>query len=280
MDPVDILREFLHRQAGIVLEPGQEHFARTRLAPVIQLAGLSGLSSLASRVELGDHALRRSVLEAMVTHETLFFRDRSLFTFLEDVMLPALHSARSETRRLRIWSSACSTGQEPYSIAMLLDEKARDFTGWWIEIAATDLSGRAIDRARRGRFSQFEVQRGLSTARLLRYFARAGDDWQVAEHLRERIQFSEFNLLGDLGAFGPCDIVFCRNVFLYFDAATIVCVLDRLARIIPPDGFLVIGGAETLLGRNDHFAQHPRQAGVLVRRVAESGKPTLKLATG
>ncbi len=280
MDPVAILRDFLLRQAGLVLQPGQEHFALTRLAPVMRQAGLNGLPSVAERIEGGDHALGRAVVEAMVTHETSFFRDRPLFTFMEDVMFPSLHFARAEERRLRIWSGACSTGQEPYSIAMLLDEMAREFTGWWIEITATDLSGKAIEKARRGRYSQFEVQRGLSAGRLLRYFSRVGDDWQVAEHLQERIRFGEFNLLGDPADFGPCDIFFCRNVFLYFDAATTRAVLERLAGIIAPDGYLVVGGAETLLGLSDLFIQHPRQPGVLVRRPAENQKPALKLATG
>ena len=280
MDAIGVVREFLGEHAGLGLSASQEHFVQTRLAPLMRQAGLSGLQTIASRIEAGDQVVRRSVIEAMVTHETSFFRDRSLFSFMQQTMLPALRSARGEQRRLRIWSAACSTGQEPYSIAMLVDELARDFTGWWVEITATDLSAKAIEAARQARYSQFEVQRGLPTARLLRYFARVGEEWQIAEHLRERIRFGEFNLLSDPGAFGPCDIVFCRNVFIYFDAATVRSVLDRLAAIIPPDGYLVAGGSETLLGLTDRFVQHPDQPGVLVPRTAKSRKPALKLAAG
>ncbi len=264
-EPMQVLGAFLQRQAGIVCDVRHLEFAQHRLAPVARAAGLDGLPALASRVEAGDRAIRRSVIEAMATHETSFFRDRATFAFIEGTVLPALRAARAQGRRLRIWSAACSTGQEPYAIAMLLDEALRDFTGWSIDLQASDLSARAVEAARLGRYNQFEVQRGLSTARLLRYFARDGDGWRIGEHLRERISFSVFNLMDDMAGFGPCALVLCRNVFIYFDAATTRAVLSRLASAVVPGGFLIVGASETLLGMTGAFKPHPAQAGALVR---------------
>ena len=259
------LRDFLRAEAGLAYDANALDAAHGRLAPVIRAANLTGLPALAAQVGAGNKVLRRAVLEAMATHETSFFRDRALFAFVEGVILPKLRETHAQTRRLRIWSAACSTGQEPYSIAMMLDEFARHFSGWCVDIVATDLSAKAVAAARAGRYNHLEVQRGLSTGRLLRYFSRAGDDWQIAEFLRERVEFREFNLLSDCAVLGPFDIVFCRNVFIYFDPATVRGGRKRLAATLSPGGVLVVGAAETLSGLTEDFAADLRQPGVFER---------------
>ena len=193
------------------------------------------------------------------------------------MILPQLLAARAAERRLRIWCAACSTGQEPYSLAMLLDEEARRLTGWTIEILATDLSRRAVESAKQGLYSQFEVQRGLPITLLLRYFQRAGDRWQINEFLRSRIHFREFNLLSDYRALGTFDAIFCRNVLIYFDVQSKRDILARLSRTLAPDGFLLMGSAETVIGLSDTFVPHKEHPTLFVQKAAQRPRPELML---
>jgi chemotaxis protein methyltransferase CheR len=213
----------------------------------------------------------------MTTNETFFFRDRVPFDKFRNVMLPQLLAARSAERRLRIWCAACSTGQEPYSLAMLLDEEARRLTGWTIEILATDLSRRAIESAKQGLYSQFEVQRGLPITLLLRYFQRAGDRWQINEFLRSRVSFREFNLLSDYRALGRFDAIFCRNVLIYFDVSSKRDILARLSRTLARDGFLLMGSAETVIGLSDAFVPHEEHPTLFVQKATQRQRPELML---
>ena len=177
-------------------------------------------------------------------------------------MLPALLSARRASRCIRIWCAAASSGQEPYSLAMMLKELDRDLPGWRIELLATDLSGDVLERARQGIYSQFEVQRGLPIQLLIKYFTQVGDMWQIAPEIRAMVKFQQFNLLADFARLGVFDLIFCRNVLIYFDQDTKRTVLGRMAKLMPQDGVLYLGGAETVLGVSERFKPVTGQRGV------------------
>jgi chemotaxis protein methyltransferase CheR len=193
------------------------------------------------------------VVEAMTTNESFFFRDKIPFQHFNDTMMPALLEARARQRRIRIWCAASSTGQEPYSLAMSLKELGHRTADWRIEIIATDLSNDVLEKAKAGIYSQFEVQRGLPIAFLVKYFTQIGDTWQIAPEIRAMVQFRPLNLLADFTHLGTFDVVFCRNVLIYFDQETKTAVLDRIARVTEPDGFLVLGAAETVVGLTESF---------------------------
>jgi len=186
-------------------------------------------------------------------NESFFFRDRLPFDRLRDTVLPALIAARAESRRLRIWSAASSTGQEPYSLAMLVKEFAPRLAGWTVEIVASDISNEVTEKARTGLYTQFEVQRGLPIHLLMTHFERSDDHWRIAADLREMVRFQQQNLLDDFSALGRFDVVFLRNVLIYFDQATKADVLKRVAGVLAPDGYLLLGAAETVVGVSDHF---------------------------
>jgi chemotaxis protein methyltransferase CheR len=270
------LRQFLYERSGLSLEGDKLYLVESRLLPIAREAGLPDLTSLVSRLA-SDRELAQSVIDAMTTNETFFFRDRVPFDKFRSVMLPRLLAARAPERRLRIWCAACSTGQEPYSLAMLLDEEARRLTGWTIEILATDLSRRAIESAKQGLYSQFEVQRGLPITLLLRYFQRAGDRWQINEFLRSRVNFREFNLLSDYRALGTFDAIFCRNVLIYFDVPSKRDILARLSRTLTRDGFLLMGSAETVIGLSDTFVPHEEHPTLFIQKAAQRQRPELML---
>jgi chemotaxis protein methyltransferase CheR len=270
------LRQFLYSRSGLSLERDKLYLVESRLLPIAREAGLSDLAGLVSRLA-SDRELAQSVIDAMTTNETFFFRDRVPFDKFRNVMLPHLLAARASERRLRIWCAACSTGQEPYSLAMLLDEEARRLTGWTIEILATDLSRRAIESAKQGLYSQFEVQRGLPITLLLRYFQRAGDRWQINEFLRSRVNFREFNLLSDYRALGTFDAIFCRNVLIYFDVPSKRDILARLSRTLTRDGFLLMGSAETVIGLSDTFVPHEEHPTLFIQKAAQRQRPELML---
>jgi chemotaxis protein methyltransferase CheR len=197
-----------------------------------------------------------------MTNESLFFRDIKPFEQLKQLVLPKLQQSRATKKVIRIWSAACSTGQEPYTLAMILSEDVAKYGDWRIEIVATDISKEALDRAKAGTYTQFEVQRGLPINMLVKYFKQNGDKWQIDQKLRNMIQFREFNLLQDPGTLGQFDVVLCRNVLIYFDQSTKSGVLDRIAKLLAADGVLYLGGAETVLGVSDKFAPLPGQRGV------------------
>jgi chemotaxis protein methyltransferase CheR len=198
----------------------------------------------------------------MTTNETFFFRDRIPFDHLRDTIVPALVAARAREKRIRIWCTAAASGQEPYSIAMLLKSMSAQLAGFRVDILATDLSAEVLERAKAGVYSQFEVQRGLPIQLLVKHFTKAGEAWEIAPELRAMVQFRTLNLLNDFSPLGQFDIVFCRNVLIYFDQPTKIGVLERIARQIPDGGFLTLGAAETVVGLTDCLVPVPEKRGL------------------
>jgi chemotaxis protein methyltransferase CheR len=209
-------------------------------------------------------ALIAEVVEAMTTNETFFFRDKLPFEHFRDTMMPALIAARERDKRIRIWCTAASTGQEPYSLAMMLKGMGASLAGYRVDIVATDLSSEVLERAKAGIYTQFEVQRGLPVQQLVKFFGQNGESWQLAPELRSMVQFRSLNLLNDFSALGTFDVVFCRNVLIYFDQDSKVAVLNRIARQVCDDGYLVLGAAETVIGLTDAFKPLADKRGLYV----------------
>jgi chemotaxis protein methyltransferase CheR len=262
--PLDFeyLRKFLKDRSGLDLAPDKQYLVESRLIPLARKAGLSGISDLVQRLKSGAEALTVDVVEAMTTNETFFFRDKTPFEHLRDTVIPALVQARAARRTLRIWCAAGSTGQEPYSIAMCLKEYGAALTGWRTEIIATDLSNEVLEKSRAGLYSQFEVQRGLPIQLLIKYFKQVGELWQINADIRAMVQHRQLNLLQDFSHLGTFDVVFCRNVLIYFDQETKVGIFMRLAKRMEADGFLALGAAETVVGLTDTFNPHPDKRGL------------------
>jgi chemotaxis protein methyltransferase CheR len=249
----DFLRKCLKERSGLVLSADKHYLVESRLLPLARNAGFGNLAELVGALRSGqDTALMGSVVEAMTTRESFFFRDRKPFEHLRRTIIPAL-TRHHGSGVIRIWCAAAAAGQEPYSIAICLKEMGRQIASWRFEIVATDLSNDALARARQGLYSQFEVQRGLPVKLLIKYFSQVGDLWQVAPEIRGMIKFQQFNLLTDFAPLGTFDVVFCRNVLIYFDQETKSDVLDRLAKTVSNDGYLVLGAAETAVGLTDAF---------------------------
>jgi chemotaxis protein methyltransferase CheR len=263
----DFLRRSLKEQSGLVLSADKQYLVESRLLPIARKAGFVSLSALVAALRRGDESLMMTVVEAMTTNETFFFRDKAPFENFRTAILPVLLAARRASRHIRIWSAAASTGQEPYSLAMILRELGDTLDGWHIEIVATDLSGVVLQKAQAGIYSQFEVQRGLPIAFLIKYFSKVGDMWQIAPELRAMVKFRKFNLLADFSSFGAFDLIFCRNVLIYFDQPTKTSVLNRLSRIAAADSYLILGAAETVVGLTDSFRTLPELRGVSVPNV-------------
>lgn len=239
------LRRVLRETSGMALDDDKRYLVEDRLRDLLRDRGFSGLDQLAQALAGGGRSdLARAVAETLTINETSFFRDRGLFRSVGDVLVPRLLDARRDRRHLRIWCAGCSTGQEPYSLAMTLADLSSRLAGWQVEIVATDLSRSVVETARIGAYSQFEVQRGLPVTLLLRHFHRHGDSWRISDDLRARVQFRTQNLLAIPTDMGRFDLVFCRNVLLYFDGDTKRRVLSRLVECVAPDGFIVLGGAE------------------------------------
>jgi chemotaxis protein methyltransferase CheR len=250
----DYLRAFLKQRSGLVLSNEKQYLIESRLQPVARRAGLASISALVAKMkEPSATQLCEAVVEAMTTNESFFFRDKLPFEHFNDTMLPNLLAARARERRLRIWCAAASTGQEPYSIAMCLKQAEARIAGWRIEIIGTDLSNEVLEKAKSGIYSQFEVQRGLPINQLLKYFTQNGDTWQISGELRSMVQYRKLNLLENFSHLGQFDIVFCRNVLIYFDNATKIDILGRISKMLPADGYLVLGAAETVVGLTDAF---------------------------
>ena len=259
----DYFRKLLKERSGLVLSADKQYLVESRLLPLARRAGLSGLSELVQKLRQRDaEALIVEVVEAMMTNESFFFRDKIPFEHFRDTIVPALLAARAAQRRIRIWCAAAATGQEPYSIAMALKEMGQVASGWRVDIIATDLSNEVLEKARAGIYSQFEVQRGLPIQLLVKYFTQIGDSWRIAPEIRAMVQFRPLNLLHDFGHLGAFDVVLCRNVLIYFDQETKVGVLDRIARITERDGYLVLGAAETVIGLTDTFKPLPDRRGL------------------
>lgn len=263
VEDFDMFCTLLRQRSGLVLTKDKAYLLESRLMPVARKWNLKGLDELAAAVRTRrDEALLRDMTEAMTTNESSFFRDQKPFDQFKSVVLPTMLQARAAKRQVRIWSAACSSGQEPYSLAMLLNEEGAKLAGWRFEIVATDLSGEMITKARNGIYTQFEVQRGLPITHLVKYFKQVGDKWQLNQDMRDRVQYREFNLLNDLSPLGQFDVIFCRNVLIYFDQPTKAKVLEAMSRILAPDGVLYLGGAETVLGITERFKPMEGQRGL------------------
>jgi chemotaxis protein methyltransferase CheR len=262
-DEFDILSNLVKERSGLVLTRDKAYLLESRLLPVVRKWQLKTLAELAAAVRgHADAGLVRAVVEAMTTNESFFFRDVKPFDQFKAFVLPHLLRSRASTRAIRIWSAACSSGQEPYSLAMILTEQRALLANWRIEILATDLSTEILEKAQAGLYSQFEVQRGLPIQLLVKYFKQQGDRWQIDPAIRAMVNFRQLNLLDDFAALGRFDVIFCRNVLIYFDQPTKTLVLNRLSRQMAPDGHLYLGGAETVLGITDKLQPVPDNRGI------------------
>jgi chemotaxis protein methyltransferase CheR len=258
----EYLRKILKDRSGLDLAADKQYLVESRLVPLARKAGLPGIGDLVQKMKSGSESLIADVVEAMTTNETFFFRDKVPFDHLRETMIPALLQARAGRRSLRIWCAAGSTGQEPYSIAMCLKEFGAALAGWRIEIIATDLSNEVLEKARAGLYSQFEVQRGLPIQLLVKYFKQVGELWQLNADIRAMVQYRTLNLLQDFSHLGMFDVIFCRNVLIYFDQETKIGVFTRLAKLTESDGFLTLGAAETVVGLTDVFKPYPEKRGL------------------
>jgi chemotaxis protein methyltransferase CheR len=258
----EFLRKLLKERSGLDLSADKQYLVESRLVPLARKAGLGGIPDLVTKMKAGDAPITADVVEAMTTNETFFFRDKIPFDHLRDTILPALTQARANRRTLRIWSAACSTGQEPYSIAMCLKEQAAMLAGWRVEIVGTDLSQEVLEKSKAGIYSQFEVQRGLPIQLLVKYFAQIGEMWQLNGDVRSMVQYRQLNLLHDFSSLGKFDVVFCRNVLIYFDQETKAAIFERIAKVVEPDGMLMLGAAESVVGITDAFRPSPDKRGL------------------
>jgi chemotaxis protein methyltransferase CheR len=262
-DDYKFLQDYVYRESGIVLDGDKQYLLDARLTPVARRHGMGNIQDLCNLLRgvqgvravpgaAAPGAVRQQVVEAMTTNETLFFRELAQYDALRTRVLPELMRDRAASRRLSFWSAAASSGQEAYSLAMMLREMsaARDFA---VQILGTDLNESILDRARQGRYLQIEVNRGLPIAYLLKYFTRSGLEWQIKDDIRQMVRFQQFDLRQSMRTKGPFDIIFCRNVLIYFDQATKRRILSELRGALNKGGYLLLGGSETTLGVDEHF---------------------------
>lgn len=261
----EIYAKLLYEKSGLVIKSEKAYLLESRLIPVAKIFGIDGLSALSQELAKPgtNDDLVKAVVEAMTTNETSFFRDQKPFDRLSEYVLPRLMEKRP-TKRLRLWCAASSTGQEPYTISMVLKENEAKFAGLKCDITATDICTKVLDIAREGVYSQFEVQRGLPIQLLIKYFEQNGEKWHLKPEIKEMVQFKFFNLLDNMSSIGQSDIIFCRNVLIYFDQETKGEVLGRMYDLMPKDGFLFLGGAETVLGITDKFKPVKGERGLYV----------------
>ncbi len=256
--------------SGLVLTADKGYLLESRLGPVAHKYGHANLDALIAALRLAPRGqMLTDVVEAMTTNESFFFRDGKPFDMFRTKFLPEILERNAATRTLRIWCAAASTGQEPYSLAMLLAEEAKKLEGWNCQIIATDISNEALDRARSGIYTHFEVQRGLAIQRLIKFFEKQGELWQIKPDIRNMVQYRQFNLLHDPRPFGRFDVVFCRNVLIYFDQPTKTQVLNSISTVLDKDGILLLGGAETVFGISDVFKPVADHFGVYTLASAE-----------
>jgi chemotaxis protein methyltransferase CheR len=260
--------KILKERSGLLLAADKQYLIESRLLPLARRAGLSGIADLVLKMKSGADALIVEVVEAMTTNETFFFRDKIPFDNFKDTIVPDLIKARAGRKSLRVWCAAASTGQEPYSLAMLLKEMGPALNGWRVEIVATDLSQEVLEKSKSGIYSQFEVQRGLPIQMLVKHFDQVGEFWQIKPEVRSMVQFRQLNLLKDFSHLGKFDVIFCRNVLIYFDQETKIDVFSRLLKANETDGYLLLGAAETVVGLTNAYRPCQQRRGVYVPNVA------------
>jgi chemotaxis protein methyltransferase CheR len=264
MTPPDYeyLRKLLKDHSGLDLSSDKQYLIESRLLPLSRKAGLSDIGELVQKVKGGSASLTTQVVEAMTTNETFFFRDKIPFEHFRNTIMPEILQARAGRKSIRIWCAAGSTGQEPYSLAMCLKEMGATLAGIRVEILATDLSQEVLEKSKAGIYSQFEVQRGLPIQLLVKYFKQIGELWQINPDIRAMVSHRQLNLLHDFSQLGVFDVIFCRNVLIYFDQDTKINIFNRLAKAIEADGFLALGAAETVVGLTETFKPHPERRGL------------------
>lgn len=258
-----ILAALIEARTGQQLTPSRAWRIDTALAPLMRELSCPSLETLTALLATGDEALTTRVVEALLNNETSFYRDRDVFTLVEGQLLPALQQVRGTQQRIDIWCAGCSTGQEPYSLAMIFGEAALRWRDWTVSIVGTDVSASAVTRAKAGRFSRFEIQRGLPVRGMLRWFKEVGEEWQAVAELRRGVRFQKHNLFDPPP--GRFDVIFCRNVLMYFSLQDRRRAFERLAEALTPEGLLVLGAGETVLGQTELFTPHPVMRGLYHR---------------
>ena len=268
----DYVRTLVHVRAAIILEPGQEYLVESRLGPCARTEGFGTLPAMIERLRKGPTSdLHRRAVEAMTNNETLFFRNSRPFAMIKHAVLPELAARHAASHRLHIWSAACSTGQEPFSLAILLEEQLPSLAGWDVRLTASDISRAALARARAGRYTQFEIDRGVTPRLLAKYFVRHGREWEVSAMLRGRVSFEEMNLADHWPAFPRLDLIVMRNVLMYLDPPTRKQIVARAARALGRGGYLMVGGSETLTGVDGLFDEVSFEGAVCYR--VREGRP-------
>ncbi|MEK7801143.1 MAG: protein-glutamate O-methyltransferase CheR [Pseudomonadota bacterium] len=271
----ELYKSLLYDKSGLVITPDKSYLLDSRLTPVAKKWNYPSLEIMTLQLRaIPDQKLIKDIVEAMTTNETSFFRDTKPFQLFQETILPHMAEKRAGKKTLRIWCAACSSGQEPYSLAMILKDKEAQMKGWRFEIIATDLSEDILAQARKATYSQFEVQRGLPIQYLMKYFTQVGEAWQLKDEIKSMIKFSTFNLLDDMNRMGNFDVVFCRNVLIYFDEKTKGKILEKIAKQLENDGFLLMGGAETVLGITDKFSLMPEKRGLYIKNPATTANTT------
>ncbi|RMB12175.1 CheR family methyltransferase [Eilatimonas milleporae] len=265
----EYLADLLKRRSGLTLTPDKIYLLESRLTPLARKRGLEGLDQLVQKLRTSrDEGLLVDVTEAMTTNESFFFRDNTPFDLFRDKVLPVMEKNRATQRRMRIWCAAASTGQEPYSLAIILREAWVKWKNWSLDIVGTDLSQDVLEKAKAGAYTQFEVQRGLPIQMLIKYFQQEGDTWQLSRDIRSMVQYRPFNLLSPFTGLGTFDVIYCRNVLIYFDQPTKKDVLERMTRCLADDGALFLGAAETVLGITDTLRPVKGYRGMYVKNDA------------
>lgn len=261
----EFLAGMLKERSGLMLTPDKVYLLESRLTPLARKRGLDTLDALIQKLKFSrEEGLLKDVTEAMTTNESFFFRDNTPFDLFKNHVLPAMEKSRAPQKRLRIWCAAASTGQEPYSLAILLRENWMKWQNWRIEIVGTDICTQVLEKAKAGTYSQFEVQRGLPIQMLIKYFTQEGDTWRLNADIRNMVTFRPFNLLSNFAGLGTFDVIYCRNVLIYFDQPTKKQVLERMRKALTDDGTLFLGAAETVLGITDAFRPVRGQRGMYV----------------
>lgn len=272
VDDFSFISSLLLERSGLVLGPDKKYLLESRLTPIARELGLAGVDEVVKEVRrTRDTVLIGKVTEAMTTNESFFFRDVRPFETFRQKVLPALLESNRARKSFRIWCAAASSGQEAYSLAMILKEESAKLAGWRYEIVGTDISGQILQKAKSGKYTQFEVQRGLPVALLSKYFEAEDSSWVIRPEIRSMVQYREFNLLDNPASLGRFDVVFCRNVLIYFDARTKGMVLENVANQLSEDGVLFLGGAETVLGISKRYKPYGDRSGVYQKSTISPG---------
>jgi chemotaxis protein methyltransferase CheR len=279
-EDIDHLAALLKGRSGLILASDKTYLIESRLSPLARREGFASVAALLSALRTKrDEKLMAAATDAMTTNETFFFRDKTPFDQLKSDVVPKLYKAR-HSGDLKIWCAACSTGQEPYSLAMMVDDLRQSHPRLNLDILATDISQRCLDKAQAGLYTQFEIQRGLPIQMMVKHFEKLDDMWQISTKIRASVRFKAVNLLEDLRGIGRMDVIYCRNVLIYFDLATKRKVLEQMANLLPDDGYLFLGSAETVLGITDQFRPIQGLRGLYAKSSAHNISPASRLAQG